>query len=328
MSFYTQIPLPEAARQFGYTDRFMLFGSCFAENIGHLLADNKFLIDVNPFGILYNPLSVSGAIRRLLSGQPLEETELFVANGLYHSWMHHGSFSSADPASCLSQINGRLLSASRALVGLSVLVVTWGTAWVYRLKEGGQVVANCHKQPERLFVRERLTVEQIVGEWENLLDGLWRVNPGLQVLLTVSPIRHWKDGAHGNQLSKATLLLAADELNRRSGGRVAYFPSYEIMLDELRDYRFYAEDMLHPSPLAVDYIADKFCQQYLSAEARAAMAAWQEIRKALAHKPFHPESEAYRRFLVQTLLKMERIQEKFPYFDLSEEKMLIQSKLK
>lgn len=178
-----------------------------------------------------------------------------------------------------------------------------------------------------MFDRSMLSVTEIVSEWRELLLSLWEQNPELKILFTVSPIRHWKDGAHGNQLSKATLLLAIDELQMAYPKRIAYFPAYEIMMDELRDYRFYATDMLHPSELAIDYIWQRFTENFLSDETKGILKEWAEIQKAINHRPFQPESDAYKRFISQTLLKMERINEKFPSFDLTKEKEIIKSKL-
>lgn len=178
-----------------------------------------------------------------------------------------------------------------------------------------------------MFDRSMLSVAEIVSEWKELLLSLWKQCPDLKILFTVSPIRHWKDGAHGNQLSKATLLLAADTLQTAYSERIAYFPAYEIMMDELRDYRFYATDMLHPSELAVDYIWQRFTENFLSDETKGFLKEWAEIQKAINHRPFQPESEAYKRFISQTLLKMKRINEKFPSFDSTKEMEIIKSKL-
>lgn len=328
MDFSTKINIPNVKRKYGYTDRFMLIGSCFAENIGKQLACSKFSIDINPFGIQYNPSSIGRALRLLLDGRPFAATDLFCEKGIYYSFMHHGSFSADTENGCLELINSRFEKAAEGIRTASVLVVTLGTAWVYKLKSTGEIVSNCHKLPEKMFVRERLSVDEIVEDWSLLLNDLFSVNPGMNVLFTVSPIRHWKDGAHENQLSKATLLLAVDELKRKFVGRTDYFPSYEIMMDELRDYRFYADDMIHPSPLAVNYIWEKFCENYITPQSKEVMKEIEEIRKAVAHRPFRQESEAYRQFMFQTLLKIDGIREKFPYFDFTEEKMFVESKLK
>ena len=200
--------------------------------------------------------------------------------------------------------------------------------FVRRLKSDGRIVSNCHKLPEKMFDRQRLSTQEIVEDWKPLLLALWEQNPALKILFTVSPIRHWKDGAHENQLSKATLLLATDALQKDYPGRIAYFPAYEILMDELRDYRFYADDMLHPSPLAIDYIWQRFIENFLSTDTSAILKEWGDIQKAINHKPFQPDSEAYKRFILQTLLKMERISEKIPSFDIRKEIEIVKSKLK
>lgn len=322
MDFSTRIDIPKGAFLFSYNDRILLLGSCFAENIGNKLTENKFKTDINPFGTLYNPASVAMAIRRLMQPEMFTGSDLFRHGGCYHSFAHHSRFSSPSETECLERINNRLSGSSAFLQEATRLVVTLGTAYVYRLKSSGQVVANCHKLPEKQFDRSLLPVETIVADWQNLLSDVWRQNPALKVLFTVSPIRHWKDGAHGNQLSKATLLLAVDRLQQAFLGQIGYFPAYELMMDELRDYRFYADDMLHPSVLAIEYIWQRFIESQLSAEASGCLKEWQEIRKAILHKPFQPRSEGYRQFMLQTLLKIERINEKIPSFAAEEENEL------
>lgn len=320
MELYTPVYLPKSLFTFSYADRILLLGSCFTENIGKRLQENKFHAEINPFGILYNPASVSGAIRMLIRPERFSGKDLFLQGGVYHSYSHHGCFSMESEADTLTQINNRLEAAAGELRQVTRLMVTFGTAYVYRLKSNGRIVANCHKQPDCLFTRERLSVEAIVADWHELLLSLWEHNPKAKVVFTVSPIRHWKDGAHENQLSKATLLLAIEALQKAYPDRVDYFPAYEIMMDELRDYRYYADDMFHPSPLAVEYIWQRFKENRFTEESTQAMSAWEEIRKAISHRPFHPEGEAYRQFIHQTLLKMEQLQKKFPSFDLEKER--------
>lgn len=328
MEFRTKIDLPEPGDGFSYTDRIMLLGSCFAENIGMRLEADKFQTDINPFGTLYNPASVASAVRRLLHPIPYRREDVFEHGEMFHSFAHHSRFSAETAAGCLERINGRLKSSARNFSRLSRLVVTFGTAGIYILKSSGKVVANCHKLPDWMFERRRLSVEEIVDDWQTLLLSVWEQVPRLKVLFTVSPIRHWKDGAHDNQLSKSTLLLAVDRLQRLFPGQVAYFPAYEIMMDELRDYRFYGEDMIHPSSLAVDYIWERFSDGMLSAFARAARSEWQPLKKAIAHKPFHPEGENYRLFLKQTLVKLVQFSAKYPTFDVAEEITQFRSGLK
>lgn len=327
MNFRTQVELPEKETEIRHSDRIMLFGSCFAENIGKLLQENKFRCDVNPFGILYNPLSVAEAIRQILSHKTYGADDLFCSGGRWYSYMHHSLFSGASAGECLSLVNARLGAATAGLPQTDWLLITWGTAWAYSLKSSGKVVGNCHKQPERLFDRRLLSVDEIVDEYVSLLGRLRQANKDLKVLFTVSPIRHAKDGMHGNQVSKSTLLLAVEALRRRCSG-CHYFPSYEIMMDELRDYRFYADDMLHPSAKAVSYIWECFGNTYFGPDTRCIIEEWEEIRKGLNHKPFDAQSEAYRNFLSQIVLKINRLKEKLPYFDLQKELEQCQARLK
>ena len=241
--------------------------------------------------------------------------------------MHHGSFSAFTPEETLHTINSRLHHAYKKLPELNWLMVTMGTAYVYKQKESGQVVANCHQLPESHFLRYRLSVEEIVEDYTALITEMSALNPDLKWLFTVSPIRHIRDGMHANQLSKSTLLLAIDRLQRLFPERVFYFPSYEIILDELRDYRFYADDMLHPSPLAIRYLWERFSETFFSPETKQVIIAVQDIRRDLAHKPFHPESEAYQRFLGQIVLKIERLIGKYPYLDFQKETELCHMRL-
>ena len=327
MNFRTQVELPEGKTEIRHSDRLMLFGSCFAENIGNLLLENKFRCDMNPFGILYNPLSIAEALGEVIEGKRYTETDLFEAGGMWHSWMHHSSFSARTKEDCLANINARLEKASSSLPETDWLIVTFGTAYVYTLKDDGRVVGNCHKQPDRHFTRRLLTTEEIFEKWADVFEKRLGVFPKTNVLFTVSPIRHAKDGMHGNQLSKATLLLAIERLCKEYDF-CHYFPSYEIMLDELRDYRFYADDMLHPSPLAVEYIWECFGKCFFSRETKDVMRQWEEVRRGLEHKPFHPDSEAYRKFLSQIVLKMHHLKEKIPYLEAQKELEQCQALLK
>ena len=353
IDYCTFIDIKKSDFDVTYKNRLMFIGSCFADNIGGKMSEYKFNVDVNPFGVLYNPLSVASACMRMLKPDLFVESDLFSYNGMYHSFMHHGKFSDVSADNCLTEINKSLKSAAENFRDISFLAITFGTAYVYHLKEqctthnaqrtmgtvipseekicpdmyDGPVVANCHKLPAALFERELLTVVKIVDVWSALLEEVWSVNPSLKVIFTVSPIRHFKDGAHFNQISKATLLLAQQQLVDKYTGRISYFPAYELMMDELRDYRFYADDMLHPSKIAVDYIHERFCDTYMCPETKATMKEVGEICRALSHIPLNPSSDAYKQFLMQTLLKIKRLQEKFPYLCLSEEEKEIEGKL-
>ncbi len=328
MEFSTPTSLPNYQVQATYNDKILLLGSCFVENIGKKLDESKFHVCINPFGTLYNPSSVASSIQTLLDGKIYKPTDLFKHGGCFHSFDHHSRFSSVDEEDCLHLINRQMSFASDYIKNAKFLFVTFGSAYIYRLKENNRVVANCHKLPDRKFIRELLTVEEITELWSELIQKLRKVNPDLRILFTVSPIRHLKDGAHGNQISKATLILAVQQLMERHPESTDYFPAYEIMLDELRDYRFYAEDMVHPSNQAIQYIWNQFVSCFMTSDTKEIMHQWEEIQKAMNHKPFQPESEAYQKFILQTMLKIEQITKKIPSFDTQNELKALKSKLK
>lgn len=266
MDFRIVIDIPRSEWQISHSDKILLLGSCFADEVGEKLVRSGFDAMVNPFGTLYNPASIAALLLRSIGEREYtaDSPELLwdEASGKWHSWMHHTRFSSSDKDALISAANDTLLRVAERLREADVLIVTLGTAIIYRLQESGMLVANCHKQPDRLFQRQRLSAYDIVDQWNMLLQLLESVNPKLKVIMTVSPIRHKRDGMHVNQISKGILLQAVDELP------VNYFPAYEIMMDELRDYRFYADDMVHPSALAVDYIWQRFSDTYFSPETK------------------------------------------------------------
>lgn len=326
MDFSTPVKTEKGSFALNHKQLILSMGSCFSENIGEKLSEQKFQIDVNPFGILYNPASIASSLRILINDRCFTQDDLFFREGSMHSYAHHSRFSHPEAGECLKRINERIaLSASR-LQSLDCLMITFGTAYVYRLKKDGEIVANCHKMPENLFNRSRLSVDEIVDDWKSLIEQLYTLNPALKILFTVSPIRHLKDGAHGNQLSKAILLLAIEKLNQIFPN-ISYFPAYEIVLDELRDYRFYAADMAHPSDIAVQYLWKRFCEAYFNAETRTLINQWNKIKTALNHRPLQTESTAYKDFIMQNLFKLEEIRKKYPYFDVTKEITQIQTRL-
>lgn len=327
MELITKAELPVGQCEIKHSDRLMLIGSCFTENIGNKLSDNKFRCDINPFGVLYNPMSIYAAINQLLDKKIYTGDDLMQSRGLWFSLMHHSSFSSSEKDVCLEQINRRIDYSSDFLLKSDWLLLTFGTARVYKWKENGCIVGNCHKLNEKLFSRSLLDVEEIANSYKELISRLRTVNPEIKIMFTVSPIRHAKDGMHGNQISKSVLLLAIDRICSENDN-CYYFPSYEIVMDELRDYRFYSDDMLHPSSMAVDYIWERFSESYFKKETVKIINSWNEIRRALGHKPFNPQSEAYRDFLSQILLKIEALKEKFTYLDVEKEIELCRIQLK
>jgi hypothetical protein len=312
MDFRTKIDIPRSDIHISHKSRILMTGSCFIENTGRLFIDNKFNVNLNPFGILYNPVSINQALRALIDKKEFTEKDIFEYRGLYHSFMHHGSFSNPDKDECLKGINRKTKEASDYLRSADLLFVTFGTACVFRSRKEGAVVGNCHKLPATDFDHYRLSVDDIVNEWEQLIKDLREVNPLLQIIFTVSPVRHMKDGAHDNQLSKSALLLATDKICNFAEG-LRYFPSYEIVLDELRDYRFYNEDMIHPDPVAVKYIWERLSETCFDKEVHPVIEEWRKLYQALNHRPINRESDEYMHFLRQTLLKLKAFSGKYPY---------------
>lgn len=315
MKLITPVELPKLP-SIDHQQQIMLMGSCFAENIGQWLINSGFNVDSNPFGVLYNPLSINTALLEMLNGKVYEANDLFQFKGLWHSAMHHGSFSSTHLSEAKDNINSRLAIASKYLNGnLDRLLITFGTAYVYYNKETNRVVGNCHKMSEREFERKRISVGEIVETYVPTIHRLLDINPTLKLIFTVSPIRHLRDGLTQNQLSKSTLRLAIDELMHLFPGVVSYFPSYEIMVDELRDYRFYADDLTHPSTLAVEYIKEQFSKCCFSGETEILIKEIEQINRALTHRPLHPNSDEYRLFLEKLKVRINRIVEKYPYLE-------------
>ena len=328
MSFFTEIQIPEFPYKMDYSKSMMFFGSCFSENIGKKMDDLKFRIDTNPFGILYNPESIAGSLKLLLNKRTFTEADLFFDQGLWNSFYHHSRFSDVDRDVVLTKINSRIENSAEFLRSADFLVITFGTAWVYELINTGQIVSNCHKITVKQFNRYRLGVNEISEAYHHLLDELWRFNPNLKIIFTVSPIRHWKDGAVENQVSKSTLILAIDRLITGLGDRgCGYFPSYELMMDELRDYRFYAEDMIHIGTVATDYIFDRFSKFLISKESLNLTEAVVKIVRAVMHRPVNSSSDEYKKFLLLTLDKINKLTLSFPNLNFEQEKFNLKQKL-
>ena len=313
MIFFSHIELPKSFIDISYLDFNMFLGSCFAENMGNKFVEHKFPVDLNPFGVLYNPASIACSIKRLMENKLFDGEELFFHEGLYHSFSHHSIFSDTSKEACLQKINRRIALSTDNLKKTNRLFITFGTAYAYRLMETDRVVANCHKLPAHLFVRKCLSIKQIVEQWEELLSDLLRMNKGLKLIFSVSPVRYWQDGVHENQLSKSILLLAIEELRVRFPDEIVYFPAYELMLDELRDYRFYAEDLFHLSDMAIQFIWERLVDTCMNEQTKQLMKEVSQIRKALNHKPFNCKNESYKQFISQTLLKIEQLSTKTPY---------------
>lgn len=310
--FQTRVEIPLSPVNITYESHVMTLGSCFAENIGKKMHDVYFLTDINPFGVLYNPVSIRNSIALLLKNNEFTKEDIFENKSLWQSFSHSSQFSDSTPEVCLDKINNRLETSRSFLQKADFLLITFGTAWVFEEKKSGSVVANCHKLPESKFVRKRLSVSDIATDFTVLISKLQTRYPNLELIFSVSPIRHWKDGAHENNISKSTLLLAIDIL-QKVFENVHYFPAYEIQLDELRDYRFYASDMLHPSEVAVDYIWKRFSETFFSDQTMQLKMRLDQLAADLAHRPLHPESIEYNNFLIKTDKRKAELKIEFPF---------------
>jgi hypothetical protein len=264
MDFQVHVTLPNYLFTITHKDAVMSMGSCFSENIGHHLQQAGFKVAINSFGILFNPLSICNALERIVSKKYFQIDELVEHNGVWYSFQHHGKFHASSADELLNIINAALDEAHLFLKQSKVLLITLGSSWVYSYDKTGEVVANCHKIPNHQFSKRMLSVDEVSNSLQKILQQLQEFNPDLKVVFTVSPVRYWKDGAHENSLSKATLHLAVASVFEKN--QSYYFPAYELVIDELRDYRFYKEDMLHPNDVAVKFVWQKFQQAFFSEE--------------------------------------------------------------
>jgi hypothetical protein len=324
--FRTEISIDKPLSLIDYNDPIMFMGSCFAENIGARFLQGRFNCMVNPHGILYNPSSIANAINQIIKNKPINESQLVYKDGLYHSFDHHGDFSSTSKEEVLERINHSLQIAHKHLSTCKFLFITFGTAWVFENIEKQHIVANCHKFPAAHFQRYKLETNNIVKNYKTIIYDLKQFNPDLQVIFTVSPVRHIKDGAHGNQLSKSTLLLAIDQLMQIDNS-LQYFPAYELMNDDLRDYRFYADDMLHPNSQAINYIWEKFCQKWFTTSALNFYKDALTIEKARSHRPLFANSPEYEKFVRSTLHKIETLSMLYPLANFKEDRDLFIARL-
>lgn len=306
IQFTTKVNIPNYPFTLDHTERGLILGSCFATNIGTMMQRGKMNVVLNPQGVLFNPLSISGAFSNVSRGRRFEREELFRHNGLWHSPHHHGSFSSSDPEQVLSNIN---IPHPRQY---DYVLVTLGSAWVYERVTDRMVVTNCHKRGEDQFVRRRMDLDEIISSLRPLAEHSSRL------ILTVSPVRHLRDGLIENQASKSLLRIACDILEHQYD-TAHYFPSYEIMIDELRDYRFYDTDMTHPSAPAVEYIWQEFSRCIINEPSRELISQCTTLHSAMQHRPLHTDSDEYRRFRESMLRRCKKTADKYPDVDFSEE---------
>ena len=317
MKLITEVSLPKYPFKLDHQTPTLMMGSCFTENIGRQLERCLFPVNINPFGVTYNPLSVKKGLEALICKEAYSPNELKQYNNLWFSFDHYTGFSSPDREETLENINLSFRSAKELLKRAGTLVLTWGTSWVYRHKESDEVVNNCHKIPAKEFTRTQLTTREIIAAYETFLPELFEFNPELKIIHTISPVRHWKDGAHGNQLSKASLLLAGEALQQLFPDQLYYFPSYEIVMDELRDYRFYTDDMIHTSKQATTYIWEKFRKVLVDESSLDIISDLEPLLKMLEHRPISSSRESRKKMETKLLDKMNFIKTKYPDLDLS-----------
>jgi hypothetical protein len=299
-------------RQIDYRSNILLFGSCFAENISEKLSYFKFKNCVNPFGILFHPLAIESLITNSINNRNYSAEDLFFYNELWHSYETHSKLSSHSQKEVLKVLNTAINDTHDQLHKASHIVFTLGTSWVYRHIETDNIVASCHKVPQKKFQKELLTVDEVSESLQAIIRLIRSANPQTTIIFTVSPVRHLKDGFVENNQSKAHLLSAIHQ-NIEPRNQIHYFPAFEIMMDELRDYRFYAEDMIHPNQQAVDHIWYRFCQVWTSPETQLMMKEIESIQKGFDHKPFYAESEQHQKFLKNLEQRKENFLKQFPY---------------
>lgn len=306
MNFSTPIIIAELDKPIDYTSKIFALGSCFSENMGEKFSYFKFQNSFNPFGIIFNPVSIETIISRVVHQQKFTEKDIFFHNNLWQCYEVHSALSNPNKEVFLTSLNQLIESTYVQIIQSTHIIITYGTSWVYQFKSTNEVVANCHKVPQKQFSKELLSVEVIQKSIQNTIDLVQALNPKINFIFTISPVRHIKDGFVENQLSKSHLFTALHSIlnTEHSKLNTAYFPSYEIMMDELRDYRFYAEDMLHPSQISINYIWERFRESAISETANITMEAVENIQKGLQHRPFNPQSESHKKFEVNLQSKI------------------------
>ena len=313
MNLSTPVSIKKSEFSISHKNPMFLIGSCFTEHIGDKLLENKFDAFTNPTGIIFNPISVVNALKSVFDKKEYLSESLTEHNEKWISFQHHGSFSSFDQAECLTQINKSIESAHHHIKKSETIFITFGSAWVYEYEDVG-VVSNCHKVPNKQFTKRLLSVQNILSAFNQIKADL----KGFNVVFTVSPVRHVKDGLQENNLSKATLLLAISSLVEQHSN-YHYFPAYELVIDELRDYRFYKSDLVHPTDLAVNYVWEKFKNCYLDANTKLLIDAILKIKLAANHKPFNFESEEHQLFIAKQIVLMNELSKKFNFLDFTAE---------
>ena len=313
MNFTTKIPLVKSNNPINYNSKIVSFGSCFAENMAEKFEYFKFQNVVNPFGIIFNIVSIEKLIFRSINKQYFTEKDIFFHNESWHCYEVHSELSNPNKEEFLKNLNELIDFTNKQITEATHFIITLGTAWIYRNIITNEIVANCHKVSQKQFTKELLSMETIQESLQNIITLITGVNKDAKFIFTVSPVRHIKDGFAENTLSKSHLITAIHKIINYQLSIVNYFPSYEIMMDELRDYRFYAEDMLHPNQTAIDYIWIRFFEHYVDEKEFATMQQVCDIQKGLHHKPFNSESDSHQEFLSKIRDKITKLVVKYPF---------------
>jgi hypothetical protein len=317
-TYRTVLNVVKSNDEIAHQNKLLSMGSCFSENIGERLLDYKFSVIVNPYGILFNPIAIAQSLRQIIDYRKFSESDIFYYNQRWQSFFHHGRFANVDKKTCLNDINTGIKQTHQHIQNLGYLMLTLGTANVFVHKKSNQIVANCHKVPSSEFERKRLTINEIMAAFEPIFNQLKAINPNLKIIFTVSPIRHIRDGLVENQRNKATLLLAVDELVKEYDF-VSYFPAYELVLDDLRDYRFFKDDMIHPSKLAIDYVWDYFKKTYFSEKTSELNRQIDRLIQAKNHRPFEERSESHQKFIQNQIQKIRQLEKQFSFLNFEKE---------
>ncbi|MBC5839913.1 GSCFA domain-containing protein [Flavobacterium sp. F-380] len=313
MQFRTQIPISQSNHLIDYNVKMVSLGSCFAENMSAKLDYYQFQNYCNPFGIIFNPSSIEKLIDRITTKKYYTEKDIFFYNEHWHCFELHSQFSNPNKELFLISINGLIDVTRQKIEQASQIIITYGTAWIYRSRESMEIVANCHKVPQKEFDKELLSVALIQESITNTIELIRSINPSASFIFTISPVRHIKDGFVQNQLSKSHLFSALHDVLQKKNDGVSYFPSYEIMMDELRDYRFYTEDMLHPNQVAIDYIWERFVDTAISAHSKETMIEIDSIQKSLQHRSFNPSSDSHQKFEIKLQAKIAKMVSQYSF---------------
>ncbi len=316
MDFKLHFNVPASAVKISYRDKFVLMGSCFAENMAAKFDAYKLNSLVNSHGILFNPTSIRKALQDTLTKKEYTAKDIFYFNECWHSWGHHGVFSDPSQENCLNKINTSIEKANVHLKDAQWLFITFGSAFAYRHQHNNEPVANCHKVPQREFEKILLNKDELKNDYLKLIDAFKTFNPKLHIVFTVSPVRYVRDGLIENNLSKSVLIQLVHELCMEKN--CLYFPAYELVMDELRDYRFYEKDLVHPNSLAIDYVWEKFRETFFSEETKNIYTQLEELKKACEHRPFHSDTASYKKFRSQVLSRVQELHLKYPFLGFSQ----------